>query len=663
MTPLQELEKFGQSIRYDNVSRKLERSGELQALMADSVNAVTSNPAIFEQAINRSDLYDDDIRKLAPTRTAAQIFRSLAVDDIRRACDIMRSVYDATEGGDGFVSIEVSPQLANDTDGTVAEAKSLWAEIDRPNLMIKIPANLPGVRAIRCRDRRGHQCERHVPFLCSMYAKVAAAYIVGLEDRPDDCELGGIARRDIRYNVKGIQRPMVVELAGPGMLDIEAGRNINFQSQRITMYISQTGIRTIGNVIDSLAAPVGQSITNPTSMQFGNPYLPRGGATVNVLFGVALGMDYASFASTYVNPANGISAIADEPTLLVGLVQSYEQTLGKAPDAMTADQAWTIFQAMPKTWQHIVEDKIFLDVLNETGLDYNQPSSSHYHQYARGYQAINTLYPASYGYTQNGLGGGTNGANSLVVTGNLDMRGSTIQSQQGGDISVFGPGGRILVGSSTASPSTNPASEGILTLEKGNIATFTNTDVLVAQSRVMTEQGGSILMWSSNGNLDAGKGAKTSVSAPPPLYDCDIDFHCTVDIKGAVSGAGIATLQSLPSVPVGDANLVAPRGTVDAGAAGIRTSGNLNIAAFVIANSFNIEVQGKTFGIPEPVTNLSLATASTAATDAAAITQSLAAQQPRIDVEVEVTGYGGTDAEHPERCISSATNHCPPDSP
>ncbi len=149
-----------------------------------------------------------------------------------------------------------------------------------------------------------------------------------------------------------------------------------------------------------------------------------------------------------------------------------------------------------------------------------------------------------------------------------------------------------------ASPSTNPASEGILTLESGSIFTFTDGDVLVAQSRVMTEQGGDVVMWTSNGNLDAGKGAKTSVSAPPPKFACDIDWICAADIKGVVSGAGIATLQSLPNVPVGNADLVAPRGTVDAGAAGVRVSGNLNIAALQVLNVFNLDVKGVTIGVP-----------------------------------------------------------------
>src|ERR1700722_1932264 len=112
------------------------------------------------------------------------------------------------------------------------------------------------------------------------------------------------------------------------------------------------------------------------------------------------------------------------------------------------------------------------------------------------------------------------------------MRGSTIQTQQGGNISILGPGGRILVGSAGAAPSGNPPREGCLPPESGNIQIFTDRDVLVAQSRIMTEQGGSILMWSSNGNLDAGEGAKTSVSAPPPKSSCDVDHRCSADIKG-----------------------------------------------------------------------------------------------------------------------------------
>lgn len=473
-----------------------------------------------------------------------------------------------------------------------------------------------------------------------------------------------IAGGEIGYNFSGNTQPATIEIAGPGTLDIEAGGSIDFQTQRVSGS-PETGIRTIGNSIDPSANPdpnraLPVAYPEPTffTKQFGNPYLPTGGASVNVLFGVGPGIDYADFTAKYVDPTQGASVIADEPTLLTNLVAGYEKGLGNNSSNLTTDQAWSIFATMPAAWQHLIDDQIFLDVLNETGLDYNNPNSSHFNQYARGYQAINTLFPASYGYTQNELGGGTNGANALVVTGNLDMRGSTIQTQQGGNIALFGPGGRILVGSSGAAPAVNPASEGVLTLESGNISTFTDTDVLVAQSRVMTEQGGDILMWSSNGNLDAGKGAKTSVSAPPPKYACDLDFYCIADLKGEVSGAGIATLQSLPGVPVGDANLIAPRGTVDAGAAGIRVSGNLNIASLYVANVFNITVQGKTIGIPVLTTNLNLATISNAATEASALVEQLRAQEPRTTVDVEVTGFGG-DYQEPEVCMPSATNSCP----
>jgi len=187
---------------------------------------------------------------------------------------------------------------------------------------------------------------------------------------------------------------------------------------------------------------------------------------------------------------------------------------------------------------------------------------------------------------------------------------------------------------------------------------FTDQSLLLAQSRIFTEQGGGMTIWSSNGDINAGKGAKTTSDEPTPIYECDEDFYCTRDARDEVSGAGIATIQTIDGAPKSSVYLIAPRGTVDAGAAGIRVSGDLFVAALAVANANNIQVQGKSVGLPpQPVTNLTLTTASTAATEAALITSSLKTQQPQSVVDVEVTGFGGAP-ESPALCVPSSLNSC-----
>jgi transaldolase/glucose-6-phosphate isomerase len=193
MTPLKKLETFGQSVWYDNVSRHLVRSGELAALMADGVKGVTSNPSIFEKAIGQSNQYDEEIRGIASGNDAASVFRKLAVEDIRDACDVMRPLYDRQDGRDGFVSMEVSPYLADNTAATVEEARSLWAEIARPNLMIKIPATKAGIPTIRTVISEGINVNVTLLFSRAMYAEVAEAHISGLEARRGTGDLSRIA--------------------------------------------------------------------------------------------------------------------------------------------------------------------------------------------------------------------------------------------------------------------------------------------------------------------------------------------------------------------------------------------------------------------------------------------------------------------------------------
>jgi transaldolase/glucose-6-phosphate isomerase len=182
MTKLHELAGLGQSIWYDNIRRALLDSGDLQVLIDAGVTGVTSNPSIFEKAIAGSADYDEALAALVTEGKAAQeIYEALAVEDIQRAADLLRPVYDGTSGVDGYVSLEVSPNLAHDTEGTIAEARRLYSLLDRPNVMIKVPATAAGIPAIEALIGQGINVNVTLIFSMDHYAAVAGAYIAGLE--------------------------------------------------------------------------------------------------------------------------------------------------------------------------------------------------------------------------------------------------------------------------------------------------------------------------------------------------------------------------------------------------------------------------------------------------------------------------------------------------
>ncbi|MBK5244660.1 MAG: transaldolase [Eubacteriaceae bacterium] len=185
MNPLNQIRKHGQSIWLDLLDREIMDSGKLQALIDDDdLRGLTSNPSIFEKAISGSTDYDDDIAKLAKKEDdAAAIFFDLAIDDIKRAADIFKPVYDKTNGKDGFVSLEVSPHLARDTEGTIAQARNLWKRVDRKNVMIKIPGTKEGLPAIRKCLGEGININITLLFGLPRYREVTEAFMVGLEDR------------------------------------------------------------------------------------------------------------------------------------------------------------------------------------------------------------------------------------------------------------------------------------------------------------------------------------------------------------------------------------------------------------------------------------------------------------------------------------------------
>jgi transaldolase len=194
---LQALRDAGVSIWLDTLSRELLETGAFAALVADySVTGVTSNPTIFAKAIKGSDRYDDQIRRLVTSgaRDPQTLFLALALDDVRQAADVLRPSYDASDGQDGFVSFECTPDLADDTDGTIAQALELWRRLARPNVLIKVPATEGGIPAIEELTARGVNVNVTLLFSLARYEQVIEAYIAGLERRLEAGErVDGIA--------------------------------------------------------------------------------------------------------------------------------------------------------------------------------------------------------------------------------------------------------------------------------------------------------------------------------------------------------------------------------------------------------------------------------------------------------------------------------------
>lgn len=182
-TRLHELAAHGVSAWVDSLSREMLETGLLRRLVdEDAVVGVTSNPTIFEQALSTGDWYDEQLREVSGRHTdAKEMFLELAVEDVRRACDLLRPVFDATAGGDGYVSLEVDPELAYDRDSTFEEALRLHQLVARPNLLVKIPATIPGLGAIEDCIAAGRSINVTLIFSLARYRDVAEAYVRGLE--------------------------------------------------------------------------------------------------------------------------------------------------------------------------------------------------------------------------------------------------------------------------------------------------------------------------------------------------------------------------------------------------------------------------------------------------------------------------------------------------
>jgi filamentous hemagglutinin len=342
-----------------------------------------------------------------------------------------------------------------------------------------------------------------------------------------------------------------VTWSGPGYLDVAAGHNINLGNAN--------GIVTRGNIL--------------------NPFLPDAGASLSLLVGAAAADDKA-FIAKYLDPSVSKSYSSN-------LTSFVRKVTGISDDEVLSDDAaWTKFKVMDEQLQHQFVQTSFFNELKQTGIDHNAGSSG----YKRGVDAIATLFPDD------------------NYDGQLDLAFSQVKTERGGDLNVMAPGGGVVIGlpkipeallkAKSSNGQNSDSRLGMFTVKGGNINLFTKGNIDVAQSREFTIAGGDILDWSSTGDIDAGKGSKTATSAPPPLIRTDVNGNTFTDLSGVVSGSGIGVLKTLPEQPINNVYLIAPNGAVNAGDAGIRSAGNLLIAAQRVIGADNISVGGVSSGVP-----------------------------------------------------------------
>lgn len=405
-----------------------------------------------------------------------------------------------------------------------------------------------------------------------------------------------------------------IRIAGPGDLVIQAGRDF-YQG-------AQGQIESVGPI-------------NAVS----------GGASVTVLAGVgASGADWSSFAAQYLDPNHRTTVANGAITGSTVAVTYQDQLLSYLQSTFSygGDSAGALgyFNALPLPQRISFLLPIYFDELRSSGREFNNASSVRYKSYARGREAIATLFPGQGSYQ-----GGITLLPALQTAGSKTaIPGSLIRTDFGGGVNLVAPGGEILLGSDALQ---TPGGEGVLTEGQGNIGIYSDGSVLLGNSRVFTTFGGGITIWSATGDINAGRGAKSTGSFSPVQTIYDQLGNIALSPSTFTTGAGIATLDPIAGVSAGDVDLIAPLGTIDAGEAGIRVSGNLNLAALVLVNSANIQVSGTTSGVAVVVPpNLGAITAAASATgaqnqtaDQLARDRSTATTQAVSLIAVEVSGY------------------------
>ncbi|WP_441279283.1 filamentous hemagglutinin family protein [Tardiphaga sp. 172_B4_N1_3] len=442
----------------------------------------------------------------------------------------------------------------------------------------------------------------------------------------------------IHYNTRITQDPQLapaVVIQGPGAIVVTAGRDI---------YGDALIVRSNGNKLYD-------ATTNEVRPNTTVKGLPDSGASIEMIAGLqGKQPDYAAMARLYLDPTQVGSMPAHLTKMVDGQLLPLYLTDDSRPTAdgvkqtrsglvsfmrdmtgrtLSPRDAWAAFQTLPVLTQQRFLRQVYMQELREAGRDHNNGGATG--GYKRGYAAIATLFPGD------GWKGDVQSGNALFRT------------MAGRNIEIMTPGGGLQVAALNQSV---PAGYGLITLGYGKIDIFAKKNVVVNRSRALTFSGGDVTIWSTVGDIDAGRGAKTTrVDTPPAIITNDVTVTRLVE-KSGISGAGIGTVVGYAGVEPGDLDLIAPSGTVDAGDAGIRVAGNFNVAALIVLNADNIKVGGESKGVPKPqapVVNLTAETKDKAAADAVKDTT----QQPGNDrpsvIIVEVLGYGGGSDGDTER--------------
>ena len=411
------------------------------------------------------------------------------------------------------------------------------------------------------------------------------------------------------------------QVSGPGLLEVSAGGNID-----------QTDTGTTGAPDPSTLVSLGYLVDRTVATQ-------NAGAGITVTAGVQPGaINLAGFAELYFNPAN----LADATTPLQSqpgrVVRTYQGQLLAFMQARgytgSASGALAAFLALPAEVQQILVLQTYYAELNQSGLDYADPSSRFYRSYLEGTDAIHTLFPGTDLTGRSAASGG-----SLTLTGN-----SGITTEFGGNIEIADPFGATTVGVPGPVPG---ASSGIITQGQGDVDVYSYGSVLLGQSRIFTTFGGNLLIWlEGNGEINGGQGSKSTIVFTPPniTYDPYADIALAPTVPS--TGAGLATLAPVAGVAQGNINLISPFGTIDAGEAGIRSSGNINLVALTVVNAANVQAGGKVTGVT--VTAAPNTAGITAASAAAGAVQNAAKnnvgttapQQTPSIITVEAVGQG-----------------------